>query len=311
MTHAVPSLEDVRAGGKAALARVLALIESNPDDEGTARLLDQAWADPRAHVIGLTGPPGVGKSSLMGALIKAWRAENRTVGVVAVDPSSRATRGALLGDRTRLATDPADAGLFVRSMAARERLGGLAALTVPTMVLMRAIYDIVVIETVGVGQSETDVADVADTVIFCVQPGSGDSLQYMKAGIMEVPHIAVVTKADMGAVATRARSDVKGAMGLSERGKADWTPPVLLVSAATGEGIDELIEAADAHAAHLGPEGRAKSREAQGAQWFREMIAARYGREGLKAADRMADIPLGSPFARERAVSSRLKVESD
>ncbi|MEX1148229.1 MAG: hypothetical protein WEB93_07605, partial [Sphingomonadales bacterium] len=212
----VPTLNEVEAGGKPALARVLSLIEAHPGDDGVVELLDAAWERPRAHVIGITGPPGVGKSSLMKAMIKVWRDAGQTVGVIAVDPSSRATRGALLGDRTRLATDPADDGLFVRSMAARDRLGGLAALTVPSMVLMRALYDVVIVETVGVGQSESDVTSVADTVIFCVQPGSGDSLQYMKAGIMEVPHIAVVTKADMGAVAVRARADVKGAMGLGD-----------------------------------------------------------------------------------------------
>ena len=308
MTQPVPTLEEVRAGGKAVLARVLALIESHAHGQDTVRLLDEAWAKPRGHVIGLTGPPGVGKSSLMGALIKAWRKQGRTVGVVAVDPSSRTTRGALLGDRTRLATDPADEGVFVRSMAARNRLGGLAALTVPTMVLMRAVYDIVVIETVGVGQSETDVAEVADTVVFCVQPGSGDSLQYMKAGIMEVPHIAVVTKADMGSVATRARSDVRGALGLAVREEEDWTPPVLLVSASSGDGISDLIAAMDDHQGVLGPKGRSCSRDAQGQRWFEDMIRSRFGSEGLRAAEPLIRDVSGSPFAREQAIATRLKV---
>lgn len=311
MAEPVPDLNKVRAGGKAVLARVLALIEADADGVDTVRLLDEAWANPKGHVIGLTGPPGVGKSSLMGALIKAWRAGGRTVGVVAVDPSSRSTRGALLGDRTRLATDPADEGVFVRSMAARDRLGGLAALTVPTMVLMRAIYDIVVIETVGVGQSETDVAEVADTVVFCVQPGSGDSLQYMKAGIMEVPHIAVVTKADMGSVATRARADVRGALGLAVRDAGEWTPPVLLVSASNGDGINDLIAAIDDHQAAWGPDGRSRSREVQGQRWFEDMIKGRFGSEGLRAADALLKDISGSPFAREQAIAKRLKVVAD
>ena len=128
---------------------------------------------PRAHVIGLTGPPGVGKSSLVSRLIEAYRARGRTVGVITVDPSSRRCGGALLGDRARIDVDPEDQGVFVRSMAARGRLGGLAALTPAAVVLMRAVYDQVIVETVGVGQSETEVAAVADTVVFCVQPGLG------------------------------------------------------------------------------------------------------------------------------------------
>ena len=149
-------------------------------------------------MIGLTGPPGVGKSTLVSAFVRAWRERGRTVGVIAVDPSSRRTRGALLGDRTRIDVDPDDQGVFVRSMAARDRLGGLADLCAAAMVLMRALYDVVLIETVGVGQSETEIAEIADTVVFAVQPGSGDSLQFMKAGIVEIPDIALVTKADLG-----------------------------------------------------------------------------------------------------------------
>ena len=212
----IPSLAELCAGGKPAIARALAAIEQYTDDPAVIALLDAAWAAAQAHVIGLTGPPGVGKSTLINALLKTWRAQGRSVGVIAVDPTSRKTGGALLGDRTRLATDPEDRGVFVRSMAARGRLGGLAALTLPAMILMRAVFDIVLIETVGIGQSETDVANVADTVIFCIQPGSGDSLQFMKAGIMETPHIAVVTKSDMQAAARRAKADVEGALGLAE-----------------------------------------------------------------------------------------------
>src|SRR5580658_6223287 len=141
-----------------ALAAALARLEQAPEAEATLALLDAAYGSPRAHVVGVTGPPGVGKSTLIGALISAWRRAGETVGVVAVDPSSRVSGGALLGDRTRLRTDPEDEGVFVRSMAARDKLGGLAALTVSAMVLMRALYDKVIIETVGVGQSETDVA---------------------------------------------------------------------------------------------------------------------------------------------------------
>src|SRR5262249_36441481 len=170
----------------------------------------EAWRAPRAHVVGITGPPGVGKSSLCAALVAAWRKGGKSVGVIAVDPSSKASGGALLGDRVRIVQGAAGEGSFVRSMAARDRLGGLADQTLAAMVVMRALFDRLLIETVGVGQSETDVAGVADTVVFCVQPGSGDSLQFMKAGIVEIPQIIVVTKADLGAAAERARTDVAG-----------------------------------------------------------------------------------------------------
>ncbi|MFL5905044.1 MAG: hypothetical protein ACJ76Q_14730, partial [Solirubrobacteraceae bacterium] len=150
------------------------------------------------HVIGLTGPPGVGKSSLLGELVAAWRRSGRTVAVLAVDPTSRRSGGALLGDRARIPSDPGDRGVFIRSTAAGERLGGLAPATRAAAQALAAAFDLVVIETVGVGQSETEVADVADTVAVVVQPGSGDVLQFLKAGIMEIPDLLVVTKADLG-----------------------------------------------------------------------------------------------------------------
>src|SRR5215472_2665953 len=234
-------------GGKPALAAALARLEQAPEAEPTLALLDAAYHAPRAHVVGVTGPPGVGKSTLVGTLITAWRRAGETVGVIAVDPSSRASGGALLGDRTRLRTDPEDEGVFIRSMAARDKLGGLAHLTVSAMVLMRALYDKVIIETVGVGQSETDVAGAADTVVLCLQPGSGDSLQFMKAGIVEIPHVAVVTKSDLGEAAERARSDALAVLGLAEHGTDDWLVPVLLLSALRRDGIDALTEAIARH----------------------------------------------------------------
>jgi LAO/AO transport system kinase len=211
----------LRDGGKRALAAALADLERDPEGEKAQALLDAAWRDPKAHVVGVTGPPGVGKSSLCAALVAAWRKAGKTVGVIAVDPSSKSSGGALLGDRVRIVHDSTDEGSFVRSMAARDRLGGLADQTLAAMVVMRALFDCVLIETVGVGQSETDVAGVADTVVFCVQPGSGDSLQFMKAGIVEIPHLIVVTKADLGAAAERARADVAGALSLATAGD-EW-----------------------------------------------------------------------------------------
>ncbi|TWT04113.1 AAA family ATPase [Reyranella sp. CPCC 100927] len=285
----------------------LARLERQPDADDVRRQLDAAYAAPRAQVVGITGPPGVGKSTLLSALIQAWRAAGRSVGVIAIDPSSRRTGGALLGDRARLVTDPADEGIFVRSMAARDRLGGLAELTLGAMVIMRALYDLVVIETVGVGQSETDVAGVADTVLFCVQPGSGDSLQFMKAGIVEIPHIVAVTKADLGTMAERARADVAGALSLGETGGDGWTPRVLAVSSQQRAGIDALIEAIAAHGAHLADGGRlAPTRHAQAQLWVEEAIRERFGREGLRRAGDLALAPGSSPFARIAQAATRL-----
>ena len=290
------SLDELRRGGKAALARALASAEAAASNETTLTLLDAAWAQPRAAVIGLTGPPGVGKSTLVSALVRAWRAQGRTVGVIAVDPSSRRTRGALLGDRTRIDVDPEDQGVFVRSLAARERLGGLADLAAAAMVLMRAVYDVVLVETVGVGQSETEIAEIADTVVFAVQPGSGDSLQFMKAGIVEIPDIALVTKADLGPIAGRAKRDLEGALKIAP-GSDGWRPPVLLVSATTGQGIDAALEAIERHQAYLGPE-RATRRAAQDEAWLTRWVREEFGRRG---AQRLGPGRLGgsgSPFRR-------------
>jgi len=197
-----------------------------------------------AHVVGITGPPGVGKSSLLSWLVAGWRERGRSVAVLAVDPSSRRSGGALLGDRARIQYDPADRQLFIRSMAAGEALGGLAPATRAATAALSVAFDVVVIETVGVGQSETDVAEVADSVAVVVQPGSGDVLQFLKAGIMEVPDVLVVTKADLGRIAIRAMADLQAALrSLGARG----TAVVAVSSVPPPSGIDKLLDALDAH----------------------------------------------------------------
>lgn len=307
------TLAALRTEGKRALAAALAGLERDPESEASQALLDAAWREPRAHVVGVTGPPGVGKSSLCAALVAAWRRSGKTVGVIAVDPSSRTSGGALLGDRVRIVHDGADEGSFVRSMAARDRLGGLADQTVAAMVVMRALFDRVLIETVGVGQSETDVAAVADTVVFCVQPGSGDSLQFMKAGIVEIPHLVVVTKADMGAAAERARADVAGALSLATAGDAgDWPVKVLAVSSRSATGIDGLVAALEAHREHLARDGRlAVARHRQGEIWVVQSLRDRFGRDGIARLGRLgkdlALAPGAQPFQRLRELGTVLE----
>src|SRR3954468_7741725 len=208
-------IEDRSPRGRAAAAALLA--EVSPAALGR---------EAPAHLVGVTGPPGAGKSSLLSALVAEWRGAGRSVAVLAVDPSSKRSGGALLGDRARIDHDPSDGGVLIRSTAAGGRLGGLAAATREAAEALAAAYDLVVVETVGVGQSETDVEEVCDTVAVVVQPASGDTLQFLKAGIMEVPDVLVVTKADLGDAAMRSRRDL--AQALRALGKRDV--PVLAVS---------------------------------------------------------------------------------
>jgi LAO/AO transport system kinase len=262
----------------------LNLIESTApaDRDQTAALLSELsparlGGEAPAHVIGVTGPPGAGKSTLLSALLRAWRRRERTVAMLAVDPSSRRSGGALLGDRARIDFDPADHGVLIRSTAAGERLGGLARATRAAAHALAAAFDVVVIETVGVGQAETEIADVADTVAVVVQPGGGDVLQFLKAGIMEIPDVLVVTKADLGQIATSTRRDLSAALrSLGARA----TPVVAVSSLPPPAGIDELVEALEAHRAALDiAERRLRARRAGALTDF----AAEHGEQGLRA----------------------------
>jgi GTPase len=211
-----------------------------------------------AHVIGVTGPPGAGKSSLLSALLKAWREAGRSVAILAVDPSSKRSGGSLLGDRARIEHDPRDDAVLIRSTAAGGRMGGLAPPTREAAEALSAAFDVVVIETVGVGQSETDVEQVCDTTAVVVQPASGDTLQFLKAGIMEVPDVLVVTKADLGQPALSAQRDLAAA--LRSLGKRD-TPVVAVSSVPPPKGIEDLVKALDAHRDALDlPQRRARAR---------------------------------------------------
>ncbi len=274
----------LRARDLAAAPAVLNLLESRADAQrGEAEELLAALSpaalggEASGHVVGITGPPGVGKSSLLSRLVRAWRAEGRSVAVLAVDPTSRRSGGALLADRARIEVDPSDREVFIRSTAAGNRLGGLAPATRAAAAALSAAFDVVVIETVGVGQSETEVADVADTVAVVVQPASGDVLQFLKAGIMEVPDVLVVTKSDLGRVARRAVDDLRAAL----RALAAQDAEVVAVSAISPpSGIDELVDALERHRETLDLAGRRlRARRMHALADF----AAEHGERGLRA----------------------------
>jgi LAO/AO transport system kinase len=282
----------VRAGEHAAISAALAHVEDSRPDmlELQRRLIGRLEADtPRERaVVGITGPPGAGKSSLAGRLIARWLAAGASVGMVAVDPSSRRSGGALLGDRARLRFRPEER-VFVRSMAARDQLGGLAPATRAAVAVLRAACDWVVVETVGVGQSEVDVETVAETVVLVLQPGSGDTLQFMKAGILEIPDVLVVHKWDLGALAERTRADLEGWLALTQLAAGAWRPPVLGASSETQEGVEAVARAIDAHRAHLaGGELDARRTRARAA-WALELFARRFGTLGLERAGGRAE----------------------
>ena len=306
---AVPRLSTLASGDKRAMAAALSAIEEAPEAADRLALLDAAWVQARAHAVGVTGPPGVGKSTLTACLIRAWRRAGERIGVIAVDPSSKISGGALLGDRLRLAVEP-DAGLFIRSMAARDRFGGLAPDTVAAATLMRAVYDRVLIETVGVGQSETDIAIIADTVLLCLQPGSGDLLQFMKAGIVEVPDVITVTKADFGVPADRTLSEARAMLGAGAAVEDAWAVPVLATSAVAGTGLEALLAEIDRHRDWLSAEGRlAARRSEQEGRWLETALRDRFGSDGLARLGPIAAAESTSPFARLRELSARLRAE--
>ena len=310
----------VRRGERVALAAALNLVDDRRPAArrcATALLaeLQSGNAGTDAQLIGITGPPGAGKSSLTAALISVWRERQLRVGVLAVDPSSPISGGALLGDRLRMKTSAGDDGVFVRSLACRGQFGGLSAEVWPMSLIMMAAFDVTLIETVGVGQREIDVAAMCDTTCYVAQPGSGDSVQFLKAGILEVPHILVVNKEDMGAVARRTLSELGAAMS-REHSDGNWIVPVLSASATKGSGITELADAMEQHHQLLEQQGSLQQRRQRyQSEWIIKRLREEFGSNGLAQlggqdgilAQLHRDQPGLPPFEEYEALRQRLQ----
>lgn len=281
----------IQRGERAAVASGLNLLDNKLADARacSARLLaslsGERWAN-AGHLIGVTGPPGAGKSSLVSAMIREWRLSGRTVGVLAVDPSSRPEQGggALLGDRIRIKNATHDEGLFIRSLANRNQMGGVASEVWPMSWLMFACFDIVVVETVGVGQTEIDIAEIADTVCYVAQPASGDAIQYLKSGIIEIPDVFVVNKSDLGASARKTAAELGRSAPRQDR-REDWDYPVCLVSATMNTGIKQFQDDIDRHRRYLVDAGLLdKLRARHHNAWVLRLLKEEFGTFGLDLA---------------------------
>jgi LAO/AO transport system kinase len=294
--------ERVAAGDLGAVALALNQVDDDRPEhrEYALALLDALEGRGRGARIGVTGAPGSGKSTLLDALVSGLRKAGRTVGILAVDPSSQRTRGALLGDRMRLGSAARDSGVFLRSLAARDRLGGLSEVTGPSLDVMVAAFDTVFIETVGVGQSEAEVIDLVDTLVFVAHPAAGDLIQFMKAGILEWPDVFFVNKSDLGDAARRTAAELRAGLELGSRRDAAHPASVLCGSARDGVGIDELIAAIDEHLQYLKASGQGAIRRTAGRiARVRSALSTSYGRFGLAR--------LHGPLAIDAFVTARPK----
>lgn len=292
-------IDRARGGEIGALARLLSVVEQGTDQGRAAiqRLYPMTGA---AHRIGVTGPPGAGKSSLLHHLIAAFRKRGRRVAVVAVDPSSRASGGATLGDRIRLLSHYGDEAVFVRSLASRGQRGGLSASTIDVAHVLDAVgFDPILIETLGVGQDEIDIVRVVDTSISVQVPGLGDAIQTLKAGIMEVGDIIAVNKFDLPGASTLVR-DIRAMLELTQRESGDWVPPVVPVSAATGAGVDDLMVAVDKRVSFLSDPARGAQRRMAIAQAEIDLLLRANLERRLSAQMGSGDVGLIADVANRR-----------
>lgn len=304
---AIALAERLLAGDRRALARAITLVEN--DDPAGWELVRAIYPHTgSAEMIGVTGPPGVGKSTLLAALTRGERERGRTIAVLSVDPSSPFTHGAILGDRIRLVDHFLDPGVFIRSMANRGALGGLSEAALQAALLMDASgRDVVLVETVGVGQAEIDIVDHADTIVLVLMPGSGDSIQALKAGVMEIPDIIVVNKADHPLTDTMVR-EIKGILALGPR--QGWQVPIVRTEALRGEGVDELLQRLAEHRAHIEAEGTLLARRRRNLQNEVLAIAAQRIRRALERSlrdDPQAQALLERVVARELDPASAAK----
>lgn len=276
----------IARGERAAIASALNLLddrraESRVQACALLAYLQREQDCPTGQLIGITGPPGAGKSTLSAALIRVWRQRGLRVAVLAVDPSSPISGGALLGDRLRMQTSATDDGVFVRSLSNRGQFGGLSAEVWPMSIVMLTGFDIVLIETVGVGQREVDVARLCDTTCYVAQPGSGDSVQFLKAGILEVPHILVVNKHDMGSVARRTLSELDSVLNRTHP-DGHWRVPVLATSATEGTGVETLADTLEQHHQLLLSQGQlAPRRRSYQTYWLHKRLLEEFGSFGI------------------------------
>ena len=281
---------------KIELSKILEKVEIKFDQKQTLDLLDDLHKKSRAHVIGITGPPGVGKSSMINRLISNYRKSNFSVGVLAIDPSSKRSGGALLGDRARFDIDPGDNKVFVRSMAAKDYLGGIAELTYPYMVVMRSIFDLVIIESVGVGQSEISIENVTDTVIYCVQPGSGDVIQFMKSGIIEIPDIICVTKNDLEELSNITVADLLSSKSFFTN-NLEWDIKITSVSSNKNQGFNSLISLLDERWKWMNKDGKLEEKRFfQDNEWIKKRVTNKYGSKGLSILQKRIKTK-SSPFS--------------
>jgi LAO/AO transport system kinase len=278
--------ERLIGGDKRALARGITLVE-NDDPAGWELVRTVYPRTGNARIVGFTGPPGVGKSTLIGALVAHARRRDREVGVLSIDPSSPFTEGALLGDRIRLSEHFLDEGVYIRSMASRGALGGLSESTLQAVLLMDAAgKEEILIETVGVGQAEIDIIDHADTIVLVLMPGSGDSVQALKAGVMEIPDVIAVNKANHPLTDTMVR-EIRGVLALGP--KTDWKIPIVRTEATEGTGVEELAEAIDAHFEHISAAGTLEKRRGRNLRNEVLGLAAYRLRRELERSTRTSD----------------------